>query len=99
MTEKDKASLMTPTECYEMHKRVQGIKDAEDTAREERQDRLDHLSDEQREAISDMAKACQEIMTSYYEMYHPNWEVLHVDIEDLDRALRSFKYQLNQERD
>jgi hypothetical protein len=95
MTEKDEKSSPTVSEIYEMHKRVHGIKDAIDTAREERQQRLDHLSDEQREAISDIAKACEVIMSAYQEMYHPNWE----DIVDLDRALSSFNYQLNQERD
>ena len=95
MTEKDEKSALTVNQVYEMHKQMQGIKDAEDIAREERQERLDHLTDEQREAISEMKKACESIMTSYYEMYHPNW----VDIVDLDRALSSFKYQLNQERD
>lgn len=95
MTEKDEKSALTVNQVYEMHKQMQGIKDAEDIAREERQERLDHLTDEQREAISEMKKACESIMTSYYEMYHPNW----VDIVDLDRALSSFKYQLNQEQD
>jgi len=95
VTEKDEKSALTVNQVYEMHKQMQGIKDAEDIAREERQERLDHLTDEQREAISEMKKACESIMTSYYEMYHPNW----VDIVDLDRALSSFKYQLNQERD
>ena len=95
MTEKDEKSALTVNQVYEMHKQMQGIKDAEDIAREERQERLDHLTDEQREAISEMKKACESIMTSYYEMYHPNW----VDIVDLDRALSSFKYQLNQDRD
>lgn len=95
MTEKDEKSTLTVNEVYEMHKQIQGIKDAEDIAREERQQRLDHLTDEQREAISEMKKACESIMTSYYDMYHPNW----IDIVDLDRALSSFKYQLNQERD
>lgn len=98
MTKKNKTSLMTPTECYEQmtqEERWEHFDKMREKERQDRQKRLDHLTDEQREAISEMKKACESIMTSYYEMYHPNW----VDIVDLDRALSSFKYQLNQERD
>jgi len=63
--------------------------------REDRQKRLEKLTDEQREAISQMKKACESIMSAYQEMYHPNWS----DIVQLDDAMRNFNYQLNQERD
>ena len=60
-------------------------------AEKQRQELIDALSDGQREALKEMSRAAEDIMTSYREMWHPNWQ----DIVRLDEALSTFNSQFN----
>lgn len=61
--------------------------------KQERQDRLDHLSNEQRAAIKRMKEAVATVMMAYHEMCHPSFG----DIVELDNALWAYNRELNQE--
>ena len=56
------------------------------SAQKDRQELIEALTDGQKEAIKEMSRAAEDIMSAYREMWHPNWQ----DIVKFDEALHAF---------
>lgn len=82
-----KLENMNEDERFEHYQNVREME------KQDRQERIDNLTEGQQEAIKDLSKAINTIMISYQEMCHPSFG----DIIELDNALWAFNRQLNQE--